>query len=223
MARSRVRDPMTPLERGSFRVLIRRPLVQLMLLTAATAQVVAVQQVASNESEETAPSLDAVVVTGAIAIADVSVEEMVAAYRAEGYDLSLDLAEEIHDAAQENGIDPQVAFGLVRAESSFRNQATSSVGAVGLTQLMPSTARWLEPGTTRSDLRDPEKNLQIGFRYLRNLIDKYQGDVDLALVAYNRGPGTVDKALKRGRDPDNGYADFVRGEKDHGHRLFSNE
>jgi soluble lytic murein transglycosylase-like protein len=212
---------MTPLERGSFRALIRRPLVQLVLIAAATVQVVAVQQTRGGAVAEggVAVSVAPVVVTPE----GRSVGEIVAQYRAEGYPLSLDLAEEIHDAAEAHGIDPEIAFGLVRAESSFRNQATSTVGAVGLTQLMPSTARWLEPGTTRSDLRDPEKNLQLGFRYLRQLIDKYQGDVDLALVAYNRGPGTVDRALKRGRNPDNGYAAFVKGQKDHGHELFTKD
>jgi soluble lytic murein transglycosylase-like protein len=126
------------------------------------------------------------------------------------FELSRDLAEDIYDMASEAGIDPEVAFGLVMAESSFRNSSTSRVGAVGLTQLMPSTARWLEPGTTREDLRDTETNLRIGFRYLKDLIDKYDGNVDLALTAYNRGPGTVDRVLKRGGNPDNGYAGFVK-------------
>ena len=87
------------------------------------------------------------------------------------------------------------------------------MGAIGLTQLMPATARWLERGTTRSDLRNPEVNLRIGFRYLRSLIDRYEGDTDLALLAYNRGPGTVDRVLKRGGNPDNGYADMVKGRR----------
>jgi hypothetical protein len=60
------------------------------------------------------------------------------------------------------------------------------------------------------ELRDPQVNLSIGFRYLRELIDKYDGDERMALLAYNRGPGTVDRVLKRGGNPDNGYAGFVR-------------
>lgn len=131
------------------------------------------------------------------------------------------LAEQIHDAAVDQGVDPDVAFGLVRAESGFRNQATSPVGAVGLTQLMPRTAAWMEPGVSRNELRNPERNLQIGFKYLNYLLDKYDGDENLALLAYNRGPGTVDRILKRGGNPDNGYASFVRGEADHGHTLYS--
>lgn len=137
------------------------------------------------------------------------------------YRVDRELAEKIVDAAETHDIDPDIAFGLVRAESSFRNHATSVVGAVGLAQLMPRTASWMVPGTTVRDLRDPETNLDIGFMYLRYLLDKYDGSEDLALLAYNRGPGTVDRALRRGASPDNGYAAFVRGEDDHGHTLFS--
>jgi soluble lytic murein transglycosylase-like protein len=132
-------------------------------------------------------------------------------YRAKGYTVTPQLATSIHRAAVQTGIKPEVAFGLVRTESAFRNGATSHVGAIGLTQLMPSTARWLEPGTTRSDLRNPDTNLRIGFAYLRRLIDRYDGNTRLALLAYNRGPGTVDKVLRRGGNPDNGYADMVLG------------
>jgi soluble lytic murein transglycosylase-like protein len=139
------------------------------------------------------------------------VEALAARYRKAGYKVSPALARQIHAAATANRIDPLVAFGLVRTESGFKNSATSPVGAVGLTQLMPSTARFIKRGVTRSDLRNPEVNLSIGFRYLRDLIEKYDGDTELALTAYNRGPGTVDRVLKRGGDPDNGYAGMVLG------------
>ncbi|MBD0319550.1 MAG: transglycosylase SLT domain-containing protein, partial [Gemmatimonadetes bacterium] len=125
------------------------------------------------------------------------------------YNVSRDLAEDIYDIALEENIDPDIAFGLVRTESAFKTSATSHVGAIGLTQLMPATARWMRPGVQVSDLRNPEVNLSIGFRYLRELIDKYDGDERLALLAYNRGPGTVDRVLKRGGNPDNGYAEAV--------------
>jgi hypothetical protein len=125
------------------------------------------------------------------------------------YDVPRELAEDIYDLAVQEGIDPDVAFGLVRAESSFKNSATSHVGAVGLTQLMPRTAAWLQPGVTVRDLRDSRTNLRIGFKYLNDMLRKYDGDTHLALLAYNRGPGTVDRVLKRGGDPDNGYPDMV--------------
>jgi hypothetical protein len=138
---------------------------------------------------------------------DTMIEEKVQRYA----DLGLDreLAATIYDIALENDIDPDVAFGLVRTESEFKPTARSHVGAIGLTQLMPATARWMRPGTTASDLHEPEVNVRIGFKYLRELIDKYDGNQRLALLAYNRGPGTVDRVLKRGGDPDNGYAEAV--------------
>jgi hypothetical protein len=129
--------------------------------------------------------------------------------RYSNFGLDRKLAENIYDLALKENIKPDVAFGLVRTESEFKSHATSHVGAIGLTQLMPATARWLRPGTQVSDLRDPEVNLSIGFRYLRDMIDKYDGDERLALLAYNRGPGTVDRVLKRGGNPDNGYAEAV--------------
>jgi soluble lytic murein transglycosylase-like protein len=146
-----------------------------------------------------------------VASADAKAEELAEKYRKKGFKISSALARQIFAAAQEHEIDPEIAFGLVKTESGFKNSATSHVGATGLTQLMPATARWLEPGVTRSQLRDSRTNLRIGFRYLRDLIEKYDGDTDLALLAYNRGPGTVDRVLRRGGDPDNGYADMVRG------------
>ena len=74
---------------------------------------------------------------------------------------------------------------------------------------MPSTARYFAKGITREALYDESTNLRIGFRYLRTLIEKYNGNLELALLAYNRGPGTVDRVLKRGGNPDNGYPDMV--------------
>jgi soluble lytic murein transglycosylase-like protein len=140
-------------------------------------------------------------------------KKLAAKYRKSGFKVSDRLALQIHEAAKDNGIAPEVAFGLVKTESGFKTSATSHVGAIGLTQLMPATAKWLKPGTTRSDLRDTETNLNIGFKYLADLIEKYDGDTKLALLAYNRGPGTVDRLLKRGRNPDNGYADMVYGRR----------
>ncbi len=119
------------------------------------------------------------------------------------------LARDIHDAAVAERIEPRIAFGLVRTESSFRRTVVSYAGAVGYTQVLPSTARWLVPGTSRGALFDTSTNLRIGFKYLRYLQDKYDGNVRLALTAYNRGPGTVDRLLRRGRNPENGYADRV--------------
>ncbi|MBB4636479.1 soluble lytic murein transglycosylase-like protein [Longimicrobium terrae] len=132
-------------------------------------------------------------------------------YRAMGYEISDGLAREIYAAAIDARIDPELAFGLVRTESEFKDYATSRVGAIGLTQLMLPTANWFKKGITEIELRESGTNLRIGFRYLRELIDRYEGDVELALTAYNRGTGTVDRVLKKGGNPDNGYAAKVLG------------
>ena len=127
----------------------------------------------------------------------------------ERYRIPADLAAKIYDIALAEGIDPKVAFSLVSIESDFTHKAISPKGALGLTQLMPATARFFDPKVARADLFDPETNLRIGFRFLKELIAKYHGDVDLALHAYNRGPSIVDKVVANGQDPANGYADAV--------------
>jgi soluble lytic murein transglycosylase-like protein len=121
------------------------------------------------------------------------------------YDIGTQLAGAIHVIALSEGIEPELAFRLVRYESEFKPTATSHVGAVGLTQLMPSTARHFQKGITREQLYDPETNLRIGFRYLRGLIRENDGDLKLALLTYNRGPVAVLSARREGRDPSNGY------------------
>jgi hypothetical protein len=130
-------------------------------------------------------------------------------YRFAGhYGIAPDLAVAIHDIALAEGIEPDLAFRLVRAESEFNERATSPVGAVGLTQLMPRTARYFAGAVTRNQLYDRHLNLRVGFRYLRGLIREYKS-LRLALLVYNRGPVAVDRALKRGDDPANGYEEVV--------------
>jgi hypothetical protein len=127
------------------------------------------------------------------------------------YAVSRELANKIVEEATAAGIDPDLAFRLVRVESRFQARARSSQGALGLTQLMPSTARRLDRSLrSDADILEPRTNLRLGFGYLRSMIDRY-GDVRLGLLAYNRGPGTVDRALSRGQDPENGYSRKVLG------------
>jgi soluble lytic murein transglycosylase-like protein len=128
------------------------------------------------------------------------------------YRISHELASSIHDAARSEGIDPELAFRLVRVESNFNPLARSYAGAMGLTQLMPGTARSIDRRMAdRSRLLDPDANLRVGFRYLRTLLRHYDGDVRLALLAYNRGENRVDRDLRRGVDPENGYSGKVLG------------
>ena len=133
------------------------------------------------------------------------------------YKIAADMATNIVDVASAEGIDPELAFRLVKLESDFNVHATSPVGAVGLTQLMPATARFYEKGITKERLYDPNINLRIGFRYLRGLVKEYHGDVNLALLVYNRGPVAVAKARAEGDNPSNGYDRIVtRGYKGKG-------
>ncbi|MFN8571114.1 MAG: transglycosylase SLT domain-containing protein [Gemmatimonadaceae bacterium] len=115
------------------------------------------------------------------------------------------LAAQIFDASMTEGIDPELAFPLVRLESRFKTTAVSPVGAIGLTQLMLPTARWYDRGVSREDLLEPRTNLRIGFRHLRALIRENHGDVQLALLIYNRGPAAVEISRELGLDPSNGY------------------
>lgn len=125
------------------------------------------------------------------------------------YAIPSDLAAAINDIALSEGIAPALAFRLVQVESGFYRRAVSPVGAVGFAQLMPRTAFELDPTLEYRDLFDRDTNLRLGFRYLRQMLDKYDGDLKLALLAYNRGPGTVDSIRRIGGDPANGYARAV--------------
>lgn len=95
----------------------------------------------------------------------------------------------IQQAAEKAGIDPDLFDALVARESAYNPRARSSVGALGLTQLMPATAK--ELGV--SDRNDPIQSLRGGATYLKQMLERYGGDMRLALAAYNAGPGAVDK------------------------------
>jgi soluble lytic murein transglycosylase-like protein len=126
------------------------------------------------------------------------------------YRIPADLTVAIHDIAVAEGIEPSLAFSLVQVESHFDSLARSPAGAIGYTQVLLSTARLYEPGITERQLYDRDTNLRLGFRYLRDLLERYPaGDPGLALLAYNRGPARVDKLLDAGLDPQNGYATTV--------------
>ena len=126
------------------------------------------------------------------------------------YQIPSDLAASIYDIALSEGIDPALGFQLVKIESQFRANARSSMGAVGYTQVQVATARFYQPGVTERELlTNRDLNLRIGFRFLNDLLTKFDRDNHLALLAYNRGPAKVESILARGGDPTNGYSDAV--------------
>lgn len=93
------------------------------------------------------------------------------------------------DAGTKNGVDPLLIYSVMHQESSFKSRAISPKGARGLMQLMPGTAA--RYGVT--NIFDPRQNIEGGARYLRFLLDRFNGDVNLALAGYNAGEGAVDK------------------------------
>ena len=87
-------------------------------------------------------------------------------------------------------VEPAIIKAVITAESNWDPQAISKKGAIGLMQLMPSTAKEMKI----TDPYDPEENIEAGTRYLRYLLDRFKEDLDLALAAYNAGPSRVEKA-----------------------------
>lgn len=108
--------------------------------------------------------------------------------------------ERVAQIAQGNGVPPGLAYKVINAESAWNPNARSGVGAQGLMQLMPGTARDLKVANPW----DPEQNVEGGTRYLGQQLRKYGGDERLALMAYNWGPGSVDNYLakqRKGKNP----------------------
>ncbi|NLJ38963.1 MAG: lytic transglycosylase domain-containing protein, partial [Candidatus Atribacteria bacterium] len=114
----------------------------------------------------------------------------------------------IKDLSSKNSIDPYLVLAIIKAESAFELDIMSPVGAVGLMQLMPSTAAWIiETGMNRvvdfadwneSLLMKPEINLELGITYLRYLFDYFKQKICPAIAAYNAGPGRLNEWMKGG-------------------------
>ena len=147
---------------------------------------------------------------GKLALAEVKLEhqQAVSKYSA-AYRVPSDLAEAIYDIALAEGLHPSLAFQLVKVESRFQVDAKSTKSAIGYTQLRIATARAYDSTLTERDLLDRDTNLRIGFRFLKDLLARFDQDINLALVAYNRGPTRVTEMMTRGEDPANGYAEAV--------------
>lgn len=103
------------------------------------------------------------------------------------------------------GRDPDLVLAIMDVESNFEPKAVSHVGATGLMQVMP---HWKKVLGIQGELSDIDTSVQYGMQVLGFYQEMYK-DLELALTAYNRGPGPVDNALVKGRSPNNGYAPKV--------------
>ncbi len=102
---------------------------------------------------------------------------------------SLQIGTLVNEAALSTGAPPGLVRAVLMAESSGDPSAISLAGAEGLMQLMPGTAA----GCGISDAFDPSANVQCGAAYLKRMLERYHGNMTLAVAAYNAGPGAVDK------------------------------
>lgn len=105
---------------------------------------------------------------------------------------------EIKKWSTERKLNPLMVTALMRQESKFERQIKSTVGATGLMQIMPATAKWIAPqiNLDKYDLEDPNDNIKMGTWYLDHTHDQYNGNSMLAIASYNAGPGNVSKWLK---------------------------
>lgn len=99
------------------------------------------------------------------------------------------LDEIIFRAGEETGVDPRLIHAVIWQESHYNPNAKSAVGALGLMQMMPATAKRFNCRNTANE----QENVEAGTRYLRWLLERFDGDVALTLAAYNAGEGSVDK------------------------------
>lgn len=94
-----------------------------------------------------------------------------------------------------NILPPALTYGIIRQESSFQEDARSRANALGLMQIIPSTGK--QYGANRSRLLNPKTNIQVGSRYMQDLLERYDQNLILAMAAYNAGPSTVDQWIER--------------------------
>lgn len=114
----------------------------------------------------------------------------------------LKYSEYVEKYAKKYDIDPYMVYAIIKAESNFDENARSTSNAVGLMQIMEATAietaKKMDLEVTEEDLFNPELNINIGLKYFTSLLDKYNDNYYLAIIAYNAGIGNVDKWIEEG-------------------------
>ncbi len=118
----------------------------------------------------------------------------------------------IRQASKTYGVEPELIRAVIRAESNFKNESISPKGAMGLMQIMPATAKDLGI----RDAYDAQENIMGGTRYLKSLLDRYQGDVPTALAAYNWGMGNVERRPEKLPRETRDYINRIRHYMDEG-------
>jgi soluble lytic murein transglycosylase-like protein len=121
------------------------------------------------------------------------------------------LADSIYRESRAASVDPLMVASIIATESSFRSRAVSRAGAVGLMQLRPFVARQVAHRSEvewngMETLYAPEHNLRLGVRYYKELLERFHGDHEVALTAYNYGPTRVSRQLTRGTFGGSSYA-----------------
>ncbi len=112
------------------------------------------------------------------------------------------------------GYDWRLVVAIMKAESNFDKHAISEKGAIGLMQIMPETAEWLSPKLNYeylgiSSLYDPEFNIRLGIQYLNMLHDRF-GDIDRAIIAYNKGPKKLMRDINSGKEAESEFLEKVK-------------
>jgi hypothetical protein len=125
------------------------------------------------------------------------------------------LAALIVTESRQANIDPLLVTAVIRAESMFKQRAVSHRGAQGLMQLMPTTGKYISelnkiPLNGTIDLRDPAINVRLGVAYLKHLDQKFKGNIQSTLIAYNWGPSNLSRALRGKATPPSQSLHYAR-------------
>jgi soluble lytic murein transglycosylase len=166
------------------------------------------------------PAQIATTVAAAVPAADADVEAVLAHLSRHAARTALteremrSLSRTIVTEARSHRLDPRLVLAVVHVESRYDPYAVSDKQAMGLMQMLPSTGEWLaaQVGVVwrgPQTLFDPISNVRLGVAYLRMLLDRYDGNLSAALVAYNWGPAHVDTRLRDGVPLPADYADLV--------------